>query len=77
MRDFDRPLNDRGERDAPIMAARLKARIGKIDLIAASPARRTTLTSDFASIELDVEQWSWVTRLSGRLLEYDYPKKEM
>jgi phosphohistidine phosphatase len=145
MRDFDRPLNDRGERDAPIMAARLKARIGKIDLIAASPARRTTLTSDFfcdefgyskdqikfiptiyeaplealikavndlpdsanevlfighnngvsylvehltdesiamptcaiASIELDVEQWSWVTRLSGRLVEYDYPKKEM
>jgi phosphohistidine phosphatase SixA len=29
------------------MAARLKSRIGKTDLIAASPARRTTLTSDF------------------------------
>lgn len=145
MRDFDRPLNDRGERDAPIMAKRLLDRIGTVDLIVASPARRTTLTSSYfcdafnyskdqikfiptiyeaplqalieavnnlpdsanevlfighnygvselvsyltgehvqmptcaiASIELDIEQWSWVTRLSGRLVEYDYPKKEM
>jgi phosphohistidine phosphatase len=145
MRDFDRPLNDRGERDAPAMAKRLQSRIGKVDLIVASPAKQTTLTSRFfcdafnyskenvkfiptiyeaplqalieavnnlpdsanevlfighnygvshlvqyltdenvdmptcaiASIQLDIEQWSWVTRLSGRLVEYDYPKKEM
>jgi phosphohistidine phosphatase len=145
MRDFDRPLNDRGERDAPIMAARLHEHISSIDFIVASPAKRTSQTSQYfcsafnypvdkihfepriyeaplealiktvneipdtanevlfighnfgvsylvnyltdqnvqmptcaiASIELDIEQWSWVTRLSGRLVEYDYPKKEM
>jgi phosphohistidine phosphatase len=43
--DFDRPLNSRGERDAPIMGERLKARHVKIDLIMSSPAKRALKTA--------------------------------
>jgi len=43
--DFARPLNKRGKKDAPEMAARL-ARIGvRPDLIVASPARRAKKTA--------------------------------
>lgn len=43
--DFDRPLNDRGKRDAPMMAERLKERKLKIDAFIASPARRAAKTA--------------------------------
>lgn len=44
--DQDRPLNDRGRRDAPQMAQRLiKANI-KIDLFVSSPARRARTTAE-------------------------------
>ncbi|WP_345079168.1 SixA phosphatase family protein [Nemorincola caseinilytica] len=43
--DFERPLNDRGNRDAPEMAARLK-KAGLIpDLVIASSAKRTRQTA--------------------------------
>ncbi|MCG8607659.1 histidine phosphatase family protein [bacterium] len=43
--DFDRPLNDRGKRDAPVMGAQLAER-GKIpDLIISSPAKRAFKTA--------------------------------
>ena len=42
--DFDRPLNRRGKKDAPIMADKLSMRKIKIDLIISSPAKRTTET---------------------------------
>ena len=38
--DKDRPLNDRGKRDAPKMGKRLAKRDVKPDLILSSPARR-------------------------------------
>ncbi|MBK8311908.1 MAG: histidine phosphatase family protein [Chitinophagaceae bacterium] len=38
--DFDRPLNERGKRDAPVMAKRLLDKKIKIDQIIASPAKR-------------------------------------
>ena len=38
--DKDRPLNDRGKRDAPNMGTRLAKRAAKPDLILSSPARR-------------------------------------
>jgi phosphohistidine phosphatase len=44
-RDFDRPLNDRGERSAPQMAERLKARGVRPQLIVASGARRAHATA--------------------------------
>ncbi|MCA4900520.1 MAG: SixA phosphatase family protein [Bacteroidota bacterium] len=38
--DFDRPLNDRGKRDAPRMARRLKEKRLTPDIVLTSPARR-------------------------------------
>jgi len=45
--DFDRPLNDRGRRDAPLMAQRLVHLLdGEINVqLVASPAVRTTSTA--------------------------------
>jgi phosphohistidine phosphatase len=47
LRDFNRPLNERGQRDAPLMAA-LMVKMGiKPDLIVSSPARRAITTAQF------------------------------
>ncbi|MFN8244827.1 MAG: histidine phosphatase family protein [Ferruginibacter sp.] len=42
--DFERPLNKRGERDAPVMAERLKNKMTKIDAFVSSPAKRALST---------------------------------
>jgi phosphohistidine phosphatase len=52
MDDFDRPLNDRGERDAPRMGKRL-ARAGRPpDLIVSSSAKRAARTARVISEQL-------------------------
>ena len=43
--DFERPLNERGKRDAPIMAQRLLGNKISIDAIIASPAKRAAKTA--------------------------------
>lgn len=43
--DFERPLNDRGKRDAPRMGGRLKEKGINPDLILASPAKRALSTA--------------------------------
>lgn len=43
--DFDRPLNERGKRDAPKMAQRLLGRAMAIDLFVSSPAKRARSTA--------------------------------
>jgi phosphohistidine phosphatase len=43
--DFDRPLNDRGHRDAPAMAKRLAAKDVDIDLYVSSTAKRALQTA--------------------------------
>jgi phosphohistidine phosphatase len=43
--DFDRPLDDRGERDAPVMAAFLKRQGVLPDVIISSPAKRAKTTA--------------------------------
>ena len=43
--DFDRPLNERGEHDAPLMGARLKDMNVLPDLIISSPAKRAKQTA--------------------------------
>jgi phosphohistidine phosphatase len=46
LNDIDRPLNDRGKRDGPVMAGRLiKAGI-RIDLFVSSPAKRARHTAE-------------------------------
>lgn len=49
--DFERPLNHRGERDAPAMAKRLLKKEVKIDGFISSPAKRALATAThFASV---------------------------
>ena len=45
LNDNDRPLNDRGKRDGPIMGARLIKAGVRIDLFVSSPAKRALQTS--------------------------------
>lgn len=44
--DFDRSLNERGKKDAPIMAKRLLEKNIKIDAFVASPAKRAKKTAE-------------------------------
>lgn len=46
IRDHDRPLNARGKRDAPLMAAKLHALVPHIDHGFVSTSKRTRLTVD-------------------------------
>jgi phosphohistidine phosphatase len=46
-KDFDRTLNDRGKKDAPEMAKRLKEKGLKIDLFLSSPAKRARKTARY------------------------------
>ncbi len=50
--DWDRTLNKRGQRDAPEMARRLRARKLKPDLILTSPAVRALATASIMAHEL-------------------------
>ena len=53
MPDKDRPLNDRGKREAPKMGKRLAKRDVKPDLILSSPARRALTTAEIVAKKLD------------------------
>ena len=52
--DWDRPLNKRGQRDAPEMARRLRSRRHRPDLILSSPAVRALTTASVMARELKV-----------------------
>jgi len=52
--DWDRPLNKRGQRDAPEMARRLRSRRLKPDRILSSPAVRALTTASVMARELKV-----------------------
>lgn len=54
--DFDRPLNDRGLRDAPLMAKRLKDRKIKIDAFVSSTATRAFTTASFFASEYGLKE---------------------
>ena len=56
MDDFDRPLNERGERDAPYMARVFKDRGEPVDLLVSSPARRAITTARTFAQALGVEE---------------------
>lgn len=45
LKDFDRPLNARGQSDAPLMGKILKQRLPPIDLMLSSPALRAHTTA--------------------------------
>ncbi len=58
MDDFDRPLNERGERDAPFMARIFKERGEPVDLLVSSPAKRAITTARTFAQELGVAEAS-------------------
>lgn len=63
--DFERPLNDRGERDAPMMGERLKTRNIIPDLIISSKAKRAKQTAKkiAAAVGYDAENIIWLDKL--------------
>jgi phosphohistidine phosphatase len=54
--DFERPLNDRGKKDAPLMAKRVKDEKIKIDRFVSSPAKRAKKTASFFMEEYEVKE---------------------
>jgi len=52
--DFDRPLNKRGKRDAPLIAKKLKEKGIRPDIIISSPAKRARKTAKIFAKTLHV-----------------------
>lgn len=51
--DFERPLNNRGERDAPFMGKVLAEKGNHVDLIISSPAKRALTTAKYYAKSLN------------------------
>jgi len=56
LRDFDRSLNERGLRDAPIMAQLLRTHITEPVLIVSSPAKRALTTARFFAAAFSIQE---------------------
>ena len=54
--DFERPLNERGKKDAPVMAGRLVNNKVKIDVFISSPAKRAQKTCRIFCNEFNYEE---------------------
>ena len=54
--DFERPLNERGKKDAPVMAKRIKEEKIKIDCFISSPAKRAKKTASFFMDEYGIKE---------------------
>ena len=53
--DVDRPLNERGKKDAPEMAKRLADKKIKINALVSSPAKRAKKTCKYFAKEFDID----------------------
>jgi phosphohistidine phosphatase len=56
LQDYDRPLNDRGMKDAPMMAKRLKERKVTVDAFVSSTASRAFTTAALFAKEYNVKE---------------------
>lgn len=54
IKDFDRPLNERGKKDAPVMAKRLLDKKITIDAFISSPAKRARKTAEYFAAEYEL-----------------------
>jgi phosphohistidine phosphatase len=72
--DFDRPLNERGKRDAPVMARRLSDKKIKIDAFISSPAKRAKKTAGAFAKEYqqDKDEIIFKEELYGALVDSFY-----
>ena len=64
LKDFDRPLNKRGQNDAPFMGKRLKKYDVKPDIIISSPAKRALETAKIIAGEIKFPQSDIITELA-------------
>jgi phosphohistidine phosphatase len=55
LRDIERPLNERGMRDAPFMAKMLKGKGIRPEVLISSPAIRALMTASFFKIEFGLD----------------------
>ena len=56
-KDFDRPLNDRGKKDAPAIAKKLhKEKDIRLDAIISSPAKRAFTTAKYFAEEFNIKK---------------------
>lgn len=55
LRDIERPLNERGLNDAPLMAKLMRSKGVQPDLLVSSPALRALMTAAYFKNELDVD----------------------
>jgi phosphohistidine phosphatase len=53
LKDFDRPLNERGKQNAPEMGKRLSEKKWSVDLIISSPAKRALKTARLLAKEIN------------------------
>ena len=56
LKDFDRPLNDRGNKDVITMSKRLVSRSVNADLLVSSPAKRTLSTAQAFANTLGIKE---------------------
>ena len=73
LKDFDRPLNNRGRRDAPTMGTKLRTAGIILDHIIASPSRRTRQTAKLLleRMAIDIDKVNWdqsIYRCASRVL---------
>src|SRR5665647_1110373 len=54
--DFERPLNERGKYDAPLMAKQIKEKKIEIDAFVSSPAKRAKKTAEIFMDEFDTNE---------------------
>ena len=54
--DFERPLNERGKHDAPLMAKRIKEKKIEIDAFVSSPAKRAKKTAEIFMAEFNAKE---------------------
>lgn len=54
LKDEERPLTERGKKNAPDMAKRLKKKVHDIDAILTSPAKRAKATADYFAKEYEI-----------------------
>ena len=57
-KDISRPLNERGLRDAPVMAKRLREKIPVVNALITSPSLRTQTTAGFFADEYGIDRSS-------------------
>ncbi|MFT3682273.1 MAG: histidine phosphatase family protein [Ferruginibacter sp.] len=65
LNDFERPLNDRGKKDAPVMAQRLTGKKIIIDAFVSSPAKRAKKTAELfcETLGRKTEEIIFITKL--------------